>query len=249
MGLLRAELMELMSIILNYNEPKLLMLGKQDIYTDVDDLKSLLVEYGFGLFDIAKCCNEDGVINAFAFFKNVGGVSECYALDYSDYEGADIIYNLNSDSEELPENLINKFDIIIDGGTLEHVFNPANAMRNINKMLKNNGTVYHMVPCAGLVNHGFYSFSPTFFLDYYGEKGYNIKTIRMQYKPERGIYKFVYYSMDCRLFLTPDGFNAYISKLWDKGGEIMLQCIAQKLDDNNIDNSPLQTRYKQIYGE
>ena len=137
------------------------------------------------------------------------------------------------------------------GGVLEHIFCPNIAMVNISKMLKLGGTVYHMVPCAGLVEHGFYNFSPTFFLDYYKNIGYDIEQIRMQYKPKRGVYGFVFYSMDCRLFLTQDGINQYIQKYWNFGGEIMLQVLAvkQNCNDINYDSVPIQGRYKKLYGE
>ena len=246
MGLLRAEIVEILSLMAKYKEPRILMLGKQDVYVEQDDLKKLLLKYGYGSFELETCIINEGVIDSKRFFEMMGAV-ECHALDCSDYEGADIIFDLNSDV--LPGNLEDRFDLIIDGGTLEHVFNPANAMKSICRMLKKRGTVYHMVPCAGLIDHGFFSFSPTFFIDYYEKNGFVIDTIRMQYKPERGIYKFVYYSMDCRLFLNPDGFNAYVRKCWDKGGEIMLQCVAIKESDDEIKGSPLQTRYRLIYGE
>ena len=41
-----------------------------------------------------------------------------YTLDYSDFEGADYIYDLN----EGDISLENTYDIVLDGGTLEHVF-------------------------------------------------------------------------------------------------------------------------------
>ena len=71
----------------------------------------------------------------------------------------------------------------------------------------------------------------------------------MQYKPERGIYKFVYYSMDCRLFLNSEGINSYIKQVWNKGGEIMIQCMARKCNHKDVKNSLLQTRYQHIYGD
>lgn len=243
MGLLRAEIMELMPIIRKYKKPKVLMLGKQDICVEVKDLKNLLCNYGYSDVTIT----DEDPIDSYELFRALGA-EEVHALDCSGYEKADIVFDLND--KELPTGLFDRFDIIIDGGTLEHVFSPGRALDNIRKMLKLGGTVYHMVPCAGLVNHGFYSFSPTFFLDYYGETGFCVDTIRMQYKPERGMYKFVYYSMDCRLFLNQDGFNCYIQKNWNMGGEIMLQCIAVKICEKDEPvNGLTQARYKEIYGE
>lgn len=248
MGLLRAEIMEIISILLKYKNPSVLMLGKQDIYTDAEDILLLIKKYGYDVIFDTHINNDENMIDSFKLFKALGA-EEVHALDCSEYEGADVIFNLNE--KDLPCDLYDKYDLIIDGGVLEHIFQPGNALDNITKMLRRNGTIYHMVPCAGLIDHGFYSFSPTFFLDYYEKVGFNVDSIRMQYKPERGAYKFVFYSMDCRLFLRQEGFNRYIENYWNAGGEIMLQCIVTKNRNISLKEQavPLQTRYKEIYGE
>lgn len=224
------------------------MLGNQNICVEIKDLFDIMDIFGYSYDETFKkntISNEK--VDAYYFFRMIGA-KEVHALDYSDYEGADIIFDLNS--KDIPKSLIERFDVVIDGGVLEHIFRPDIAIANIVMMTKPYGTVYNMVPCAGLVNHGFYSFSPTFFLDYYKMVGFDVESIRMQYKPERGLYKFVFYSMDCRLFLTQDGFNSYIQKYWDKGGEIMLQVIARKTKDVDIiyERVPLQGLYTKIYG-
>ncbi len=61
------------------------------------------------------------------FFKLFGNIS-FDAMDVSDYEDAAIIHNLN---EDVPENLFEKFDFIIDGGTFDHIFN----MKHLLQML------------------------------------------------------------------------------------------------------------------
>jgi hypothetical protein len=40
-------------------------------------------------------------------------------------------------------------------------------------MLRPHGTVIHIVPCNGWVNHGFYQISPTLMFDYYGAAGFD----------------------------------------------------------------------------
>lgn len=248
MGLLRTEIMQLMSVMKKYDNPTVLMLGKQDIYAEKQDIVKLAKTYEFYL-DVSKLGAENSEkIDSYELFYAIGA-KEVHALDYSDYENADIIFDLND--RELPENLLEKYDIIIDGGVLEHLFCPNIAMVNLSKMLKFGGTVYHLVPCAGLVDHGFYSFSPTFFLDYYKNIGYNIEQIRMRYKPKRGIYEFVFYSMDCRLFLSQDEYNQYIAEYWNSGGEIMLLVMAVKRNCNaiNYESVPIQGRYRNLYEE
>lgn len=61
------------------------------------------------------------------------------ALDISDFEGADHIFDLNQD--ELPEHLTSRFDAVFNGGTLEHVFHVPNALTSITRMLRPGGVV------------------------------------------------------------------------------------------------------------
>ena len=68
-------------------------------------------------------------------------------------------------------DLHRQFDLIIDPGTTEHCFNIAQAMKNIAEMTKVGGLIFHQIPGAYL-NHGFYSVSPTFFLDFYSKNGF-----------------------------------------------------------------------------
>jgi len=96
------------------------------------------------------------------------GFREVVTLDYSDYEGAEIICDLN---HPLPDGLVAKsglFDLIIDAGCLEHIFNVPQVLRNFYHLVGDRGTVIHILPSSNLVDHGFYTFSPTLFQDYYG---------------------------------------------------------------------------------
>lgn len=103
-----------------------------------------------------------------AVFKALAGL-EVFALDVSDYEGADYIVDLNSN---VPVQLEGKFGLILDLGTLEHIFDVKQALRNINVMLKPGGRVIHSSPGSNWLGHGFYQFSPTLFYDYYGNNGF-----------------------------------------------------------------------------
>ncbi len=70
-------------------------------------------------------------------------------------------------------------DVVYDGGTLEHIFHLPNALANIAALLKVAGRVIHASPCNNYVDHGFYQFSPCFFLDYYEANGWEINTCRV----------------------------------------------------------------------
>lgn len=117
-----------------------------------------------------------GLIDEECLYKLLG-FNEVKALDYSDYEDAEIIFDLNE--AELPKELENQFDAIFDFGTLEHVFNIANALTNLHKMLKEGGRIIHASPFSNFPDHGFYCFNPTFFHDYYTTNKYEISDLRL----------------------------------------------------------------------
>jgi hypothetical protein len=98
------------------------------------------------------------------------GFSGAEGMDFSDYEGAEHIFDLNEPT--LPTEFHRRYDLVWDGGTLEHVFHVPNALANIAKMLRPGGLVVHSSPCNNWVEHGFYQFSPTLMFDYYTAAGY-----------------------------------------------------------------------------
>jgi SAM-dependent methyltransferase len=98
------------------------------------------------------------------------GLGELHTLDVSAYEGADFIADLN---QPVPEEYKGRFGLIIDGGTIEHVFDIRQGMKNTADMLRPGGRVVHVTPVNNCVNHGFVQVSPTFYHDYYVENGFD----------------------------------------------------------------------------
>lgn len=64
------------------------------------------------------------------------GIKSVKALDVSPYEGAEIIHNLNV---PIPDYLHESADFIVDGSTLDNVFDPAMVLRNYANMLRPGG--------------------------------------------------------------------------------------------------------------
>jgi SAM-dependent methyltransferase len=87
-------------------------------------------------------------------------VRELRALDHSAYEGAAIQHDLN---QPLPDALREQFDVVIDSGTLEHVFNVPVAIASCMALVKRGGTLFLSSPANNLCGHGFYQFSPELF--------------------------------------------------------------------------------------
>lgn len=99
------------------------------------------------------------------FFRAVLGTHTLDALDYSNYQGANIIHDLNI---PLPFELREQYDAVIDGGTLEHVFNFPTALQNSMSLLKPGGSLFLFTPANNLFGHGFYQFSPELFYSVLG---------------------------------------------------------------------------------
>ena len=112
----------------------------------------------------------DKNINAQTLFKLLGADNTLVA-DVSSYEDPDFILDLNNLVEE--PSLLKRFDTIIDVGTIEHVFDVNCALANIVNMLKVGGRVMLIVPASNAIDHGFYSYSPTLFFDYFSENGFS----------------------------------------------------------------------------
>lgn len=91
-------------------------------------------------------------------------------VDITKARGNEIIIDLN---EALPDELVEKYDLVIDCGTLEHCFNIAQAIKNLAMMVKKDGYIMQINP-LNWFNHGFYNFNPTFYHDFYNENGFKI---------------------------------------------------------------------------
>jgi hypothetical protein len=100
------------------------------------------------------------------------GFDNVAALDVNDLAGADIVFDLNE--PQPPVDARQKFGLIINAGTLEHVFHVPNALANLSAMLKPGGFILHVLPCNNWVDHGFYQFSPTLMFDYYTAVAYEV---------------------------------------------------------------------------
>ena len=99
------------------------------------------------------------------------GASTVVSIDYSDYEGANIIHDMNY---PISQETYSKFDTVIDAGSLEHVYNAPQALKNCSLICnKSGGQIVHILPSNNYCGHGFWQFSPELFFSLYSkENGY-----------------------------------------------------------------------------
>ena len=148
-----------------------LTLGRQAFHCHPAFFHELKTKFGYASSDYSPEKNSDPAY-ADIFFKMLGA-REVVALDHSAYEGAEIIHDLNT---PIGEGLRGRFDVVIDGGALEHVFNFPAAIRNCMEMVIPGGHFLAVTPINNFCGHGFYQFTPElFFRTLSPENGFHIE--------------------------------------------------------------------------
>ena len=151
---------------------RLLTLGRQHIDRDISMIRQILDMYGLNNhFDIdCQGYSEN-------FFKKLGFL-HIDSLDCSNYENASIIYDLNQPISKHSSLFTDPYNFIFDGGTIEHIFNTSVVCQNIVDLLDVGG-IFCSVTCNNnFSGHGFYQFSPEFFLRVFQPK-YGMKVHEM----------------------------------------------------------------------
>lgn len=150
-------------------------LGRQDLLLRSFALKELLHLYGLCSTDeeMERILKE---ANQFAdpLFRALGA-QVIDSMDYSSFENATIVHDMN---QPIPERLKQRYSLVFDGGTLEHVFNFPQAIQNCMKMVEVGGHLLSVTPCNNMMGHGFYQFSPeTFFRIFCEDNGFQVEKI------------------------------------------------------------------------
>lgn len=97
------------------------------------------------------------------------GISAKY-IDVSPSRGVEEVCDLNFPTD------LGEFDLVIDGGTIEHCFHIGQALMNAANAVKFGGTIMHTTPMS-MINHGFYNACPTLFNDFYLQNGWQVELL------------------------------------------------------------------------
>lgn len=162
---LRWQAVELIDFIKPYlpEKPACYMIGTQDCGFSY---KTLLKRYSNAVkciknneVDLKKDCD-------LKFLFKVLGFDSAITVDMN--KRADLYLDLTKD---IPRDHIGKADLVLDFGTLEHIFDVKKAVCNMNLFLKPGGVIFHMSPVS-FFRHGFYNFNPNFFDALYNSSSY-----------------------------------------------------------------------------
>ena len=182
-----------------------------------------------------KGTKKDKNINADYLMKLLGS-KKTQCCDVSSYEKPDFILDLN---KPVPKSMHNKFNNVVDTGTFEHVFNTPQVLDTYCKILKKKGYLVISTTCSNLIDHGFYSFSPTFFFDYFEQNGFVIKNCFLKkYSP----YLF---ELDSKIYIYSDR-GTEIPFISNKAVEIIV--IAKKIKNYKKQKFPTQFVYRNMDG-
>lgn len=146
------------------------MLGRQNLYIDEPTYQREVARFGLPAYPDAFSAMPfaEGLLEGL-------GSKNPHSIDASHYEGATHIADMNL---PLPDDLAGKYSLVVDGGTLEHVFNFPQASKNIGRLLKVGGHIVSVTPCNNFLGHGFYQFSPELFHRVFSrENGFEVESL------------------------------------------------------------------------
>ena len=105
------------------------------------------------------------------------------AIDIDDSPDS-IALDLNFDVT--PNNMKNRYDLVTNFGTTEHLVNQLNAFQVIHELTKMGGLMMHTLPSQGMMNHGLFNYNPKFFWMLARSNGY--KWVYSDYVPSTDYY-------------------------------------------------------------
>lgn len=130
-------------------------IGRQELFLQKEEVGSLT---GVGTqYNHEKYCDN-------LLLRHFGAES-VDSWDYSDYEGANHIADMNKPLK----GVWSAYDTVIDAGSLEHVYNTPQALLNVSELCREGGQILHVLPANNFCGHGFWQFSPELFFSLYCE--------------------------------------------------------------------------------
>ena len=141
------------------------MIGRQSLYLSKEEAKELLLDFGVATGQVEAIsadwlsCFDKNCYYSEPLLKWFGS-KNIFSFDFSDYEGATCIWDLN---QPISQEYWGRYSLVLESGTLEHIFHFPTALWNVMKMTAVGGCLVLSVPGNNWFGHGFYQFSPELF--------------------------------------------------------------------------------------
>ena len=155
------------------NSSSVIEIGSQELHLKKEDLKELFDEVSLKSDLIDKYPNiknwpERPRTSSKYLYESLG-IKEYHSIDINGDYGA-IVHDLNKPFED--KSKFNKFDIVTDFGSCEHVFNIGECYRTMHNLTKPGG--YIIITQAVLRGNGYFKFDESFFEGIAAANNYNI---------------------------------------------------------------------------
>lgn len=213
---------------------RVLTLGRQWMYVKPDRLQALLARNGVNLSpaEAAALLADNGYCER--FLKSLGAAN-VDSMDVSAYEKATIIQDLN---QPWPDSLRERFSLVIDAGTLEHVFNFPVAIRSIMEAIARGGHFLCITPANNQMGHGFYQFSPELYFRLFSrENGFEIEKLIVYEQP----WKDTWYEV-----ANPSEIRSRV-ELVNARPVYMIVCAKKIASVDVLARAPVQSDYSFMY--
>lgn len=133
-----------------------LMIGRQNFFVGRKEWRRVLARAQAPVPSAWSALDSFHGAYAEPFFGALGAET-VHSLDATDYEGAQRIHDLN---QAIPADWHGQYDVVFDGGSLEHVFQFPQALLNCLQLVKQGGHFIAYTPANNFCGHGFYQLSP-----------------------------------------------------------------------------------------
>lgn len=216
------------------------LLGRQTVHMTYQQAVAIVQAHGISPAHVIvqidqstlnAIATEQAFITDTTFFGMLG-VEKVLAIDHSDFEGAEIILDLN---EPIPADVAGTAEFLFGGSVLDNVFDPAMYIRNITRLLSVGGRLIDQ-NIGSFHFHPYVVTSPAWYFDYFVLNAFS----------------------DCKLYLTIGGHvthlfglefdsdDTFISDFGSAGTGIGfgIIIIVEKGKNSSSDKMPSQDQYR-----
>jgi len=151
------------------------MIGRQELHLRKRALQSVFASFGTAIDEqLAELIisQNHGYAEPLLTFL---GAKDVHSFDKSGYENATHLHDMNL---VIPDRFKQQYTTVLDGGSLEHIFNFPVAIKNCMEMVRVGGHYLASTPANNFMGHGFYQFSPELYFSVLTpENGFEIKSM------------------------------------------------------------------------
>lgn len=176
MGINMHHLNEMMEKRLFSPACRILDLGSSNLYcAEAQEIQQFILNYNprADRHEVDRVANK--LAAGSAYIPNKGGTNEAFVgelfeaagMEYLSFDIAPgyktMVLDLNRES--LPRRYQRHFDLVLNVGTTEHVFNQLNCFKLVHEATRQGGFMCHLLPASGHLNHCYFTYTGRFFFD------------------------------------------------------------------------------------